>query len=87
MATGYVLDSRGSIPGIGKKISVPHSVHSGSVAYPSSNTMGTGALSPGVKQPGRDADHSFPSIADVKNGGAIYIYTLSRVSMTRGLIN
>jgi hypothetical protein len=31
-----------------------------------------GALSPGVKRPERDADHSPPSSAEVKNGGAIY---------------
>jgi hypothetical protein len=30
-----------------------------------------GALSPGVKLPGREADHSPPSIAEVKNDGAI----------------
>jgi hypothetical protein len=30
-----------------------------------------GALSPGVKRPGREADHSPPSSAEVKNGGAI----------------
>jgi hypothetical protein len=30
-----------------------------------------GAISPGVKRPGREADHSSPSSAEVKNGGAI----------------
>jgi hypothetical protein len=30
-----------------------------------------GALSPGAKRPGRKADHSPPSSAEVKNGGAI----------------
>jgi hypothetical protein len=30
-----------------------------------------GALSPGVKRPGREADHSPPSSAEVKNGGAV----------------
>jgi hypothetical protein len=29
--------------------------------------MGTGALSLGVKRPGREADHSPPSNAEVKN--------------------
>jgi hypothetical protein len=33
--------------------------------------MGTGALSPGVKLPGREADNPPPSSAVVKNGGAI----------------
>jgi hypothetical protein len=30
-----------------------------------------GFLSPGVKWPGREADHSSPSSAEAKNGGAI----------------
>jgi hypothetical protein len=30
-----------------------------------------GTLSPWVNQPGRDADHSSPSNAEVKNGGTI----------------
>jgi hypothetical protein len=30
-----------------------------------------GTISPGVKRPGREADHSLPSSAKVKNGGAI----------------
>jgi hypothetical protein len=35
-----------------------------SASYP----MGTGALFLGVKRPGREADHSPPSSAEVKNG-------------------
>jgi hypothetical protein len=43
-------------------------VQIGSVAHPASCTMGTGVLSPGVKaRPGRDADHSPPSSAEVVN--------------------
>jgi hypothetical protein len=30
-----------------------------------------GAISSGAKQPGSETDHSLPSSADVKNGGAI----------------
>jgi hypothetical protein len=30
-----------------------------------------GAISPGVKQPGNEADHSPPSISEVKSGGAV----------------
>jgi hypothetical protein len=33
--------------------------------------MGTGALYLGLKQPGREVDHSPPSSAEVKNGEAI----------------
>jgi hypothetical protein len=43
-------------------------VQSSSVAYPASNPMGTRAPFPGGKaRPGRDADHSPPSCAEVKN--------------------
>jgi hypothetical protein len=33
--------------------------------------MGTGSYFSGIKRPGREADHSIPSIAEIKNGGAI----------------
>jgi hypothetical protein len=39
-------------------------------------------LSPGVKRPGREADHSPPTIAEVKNTS-----TLSYVFMAYGLIS
>jgi hypothetical protein len=32
----------------------------------------TGALSPGIKRPGREADHSSPTSAEVKDNGSIY---------------
>jgi hypothetical protein len=35
-------------------------------------SMDTGALSPGVKRQGREADHSPPTIAEVKK---IWLYT------------
>jgi hypothetical protein len=38
-------------------------VQTGSVAHPASCTMGTG----GKARPGRDADHSLPSRAEVEN--------------------
>jgi hypothetical protein len=33
--------------------------------------MGTGSFSPELKLPGRQADHSSPSDAEIKNGGVI----------------
>jgi hypothetical protein len=39
--------------------------------HPASYPLGTGALSPGVKRLGREADHSPPSSAEIENGGAI----------------
>jgi hypothetical protein len=72
MATSYGMDGRGSIPDKGKKFYVLHSVQSGSGAHPFSIEMCTrGALSPGIKRTGRDADHSPPSGAELKNGGAV----------------
>jgi hypothetical protein len=43
-------------------------VKTGSVAHPASYPMGSGDPFPGGKaRPGRDADHSPPSSAEVKN--------------------
>jgi hypothetical protein len=43
-------------------------VQTGSGAHPASYPMGTGGSFPGGKaRPGRDADHSPPSSAEVKN--------------------
>jgi hypothetical protein len=43
-------------------------VQTGSGAHPASCTMGTGGSFPGCKaRPGRDADHSPPSSAEVRN--------------------
>jgi hypothetical protein len=46
-------------------------VQTGPGAHPASCIMGTGSF-PGVKRPGRSADHPRPSIAGVKKG---YSYT------------
>jgi hypothetical protein len=46
-------------------------VQTDSVAHVVFCTMGVGANSPGVKLPGRKADHSPPSSADVENGGVV----------------
>jgi hypothetical protein len=54
-----------------KDISVLHRVETDSGAHLFSYPISTGALSPEVKRPGREADHAPPSSADVKNGGAI----------------
>jgi hypothetical protein len=42
-------------------------VHTGFGAHPVSCTMGTGSPFQGEAQPGRDADHSPPSSAEVEN--------------------
>jgi hypothetical protein len=49
-----------------------HVVQTGSWVHPASYTMGTGSSFPGVKRPGREADHSSPTSAEVKK---MWIYT------------
>jgi hypothetical protein len=54
-----------------RSVSLFHEVQTCPVSHPASYQMETGALSPGVKRPGSEADHSPPYNADVKNGDAI----------------
>jgi hypothetical protein len=67
----YGLDDRPigvRTPAGAKDFSFSLCVQTGSGAHPASCTMGTGGPSPGVKaRPGRDADHSPPSSAEVVN--------------------
>jgi hypothetical protein len=75
--------ARGSISGRGKRCFL-HSVQTGSGAHPISFQMGTGALSPGVRRPGREVDHSPPYSVEVKNCGAITL--LPHTSSLRGMV-
>jgi hypothetical protein len=59
------------IPAGARFFSLLHSVQIGSGATPSPTQWVPGALSAGVKRPGRGADHSLPPSAEVNNGGAI----------------
>jgi hypothetical protein len=66
----YELDDRGSIPDRAKGFFFSSSscVQTGSGAHPVSYTVGTWCPFAGVKaRPGRDADHSPPTSAEVKN--------------------
>jgi hypothetical protein len=74
IATGYGLDDQGIGVQvlIGSRISVFHVIQTGSGIHPTSYPMSTGALSLGVKRPGREADHSPPASAEVKK---MWIYT------------
>jgi hypothetical protein len=67
----YWLDERGSIRGKERRVAVIHSVQTSSRAHSASYSMGTGSLSLEVKLPGRGANNSHPSSAEVKNGGII----------------
>jgi hypothetical protein len=67
----YGLDDRAigvRSPAGAKYFSSSLCVQTGSGAHPASCPMVPGVLSPGVKaRPGRDADHSPPSNAEVEN--------------------
>jgi hypothetical protein len=68
IATGYGLDDGGfgvRVP-LGSRIPLLHVVQTGSEAHLASYPMGTRGSPPGVKQPGREADHSPPTSAEVK---------------------
>jgi hypothetical protein len=78
IATGYGLHGRG----VGVRVPVRvgyyplHVAQTGSGAHPASYPIDTGVLSPGVKWPGREADHWTPTSAQVKN---LYIYSPVRL--------
>jgi hypothetical protein len=71
IVSDYGLDDRAigvRTPTGAKDFSSNHCVQTGSGAHPASCTMGTEGPSPeGKARPGRDADHSPPSSADVVN--------------------
>jgi hypothetical protein len=58
-------------PAEARDFSLPHCVQTGPGTHTASYTMGLWVLSPEVKRPGREADYTLPSSAEVKNGGAI----------------
>jgi hypothetical protein len=67
---GYGLDDRGSrarFPAGAGNFSLHHRFQNGSGAHPASYPMSTRDSFPGVKRQGREADHSPPSSAEVKN--------------------
>jgi hypothetical protein len=65
-----ILDDQSSrvrFPAGAGNFSLHYWVQNGSVAHSASYPVGTGALSLGVKRPGREVDHLPPSVAEVKN--------------------
>jgi hypothetical protein len=68
IVSDYGLDDRGSIPTEAQDFNSSLCIQTGSGAHPAYYPMGTGGPFPGGKaRPGRDADHSPPSSAEVKN--------------------
>jgi hypothetical protein len=56
----------------GARICSLQDVETGSEAHPASYAMCTGALSPGVKRPGREAGHLPPISAEVKSSVSVH---------------
>jgi hypothetical protein len=66
-ATDWTIrGSRFRFPAGAGNFSLHHRVQNGSGAHPASYPIGTRGCFPGVKLPGREADHSPPSSAEVK---------------------
>ena len=70
--TGWTV--RGSKP-VGARFSAPIQIGPG--AHLASCTTVTGSL-PGVKRPGRDVDHTPPSVPEVKERVAVYKFAAPR---------
>jgi hypothetical protein len=82
IALGHGLDDRGSrvrFPAGAGNFSLHHRLQNGSGAHPVSYTMGTRGSFPGVKRPGREADHSPPSSAEVKECVELYLHSPIRL--------
>jgi hypothetical protein len=69
LATGYRLDGRVRLPAV-QDFSLLHSVQADSGTHPASFSL-SGTISPGTNWQRREADHTPPSSAKVKNSGAI----------------
>jgi hypothetical protein len=70
-ATGYELNGRGSIPGLGKIFLFSTGFRPAIGPTQTHSQWVREAISLGIKWPGREADHLPPSSAAVNNGGAI----------------
>jgi hypothetical protein len=71
IVTGYRLDGRGSNPSRGKFSPFYTAFRPALRATEPRIQWVSGATSPRIKRPGNEADGSFPSSAEDKNGGAI----------------
>jgi hypothetical protein len=67
--------SRVRFPAGAGNSSLHHRVQTGSGAHPPSYPMGTMGSFPGVKRPGREADHSPPSSAEGKECVELYLHS------------
>jgi hypothetical protein len=83
-ATGWMIG--GSSPAGAGNFSLQNRVQTGSGAHTASYPMGTRGSFPVVERPGREADHSPPSSAEVKNARS-YTSIPQHVFMACCLIN
>jgi len=74
IATRYRLDGPGIKSRWEARFSAP--VQTGPEAHPASYTRSAGSV-PGVKRPGRGAEHPHPSSAEVRGRLELYLYSLS----------
>jgi hypothetical protein len=82
IALGYGLDIRGSrvrFPAGAGNSSLQYRVQNGSGAHLASYPMGIRVLSLGVKRPVREADHSPPCSAEVKECVELYLHSPIRL--------
>jgi hypothetical protein len=88
---GYGLDDRGSrvrLPAGAGNFSLHHLIQNGSgAAHPASYPMGTRGYYPGVKRPGREADYSLPSSAEVKECVELYLHSPNTPSWRGAQLN
>jgi hypothetical protein len=78
IALGYGLNDRGSglrFPAGAGNLSLHHCVQNGSEAHPVSYPMGTSGIFPGSKAAGREADHTPPFSAEVKECTEQYLHS------------
>jgi hypothetical protein len=66
-------------PAAARNFSLPQRDQTGFEAHPASYPVGTGNSFRGVKRPGRKADHSPPSSAEVKECVELYIHSRIRL--------
>jgi hypothetical protein len=79
---GYGLDDWGSrirFPAGAGNFSLHHRFQNGSGAHPASYPMSTRVSFPGGKAGGREADHSPPSSAEVKECMELYLHSPIRL--------
>jgi hypothetical protein len=72
IATFYVLDGRGLIPGRNKRFSLLDIVQTDSGAHPAPYSMGIG-----INRPGREADHYSPPLMPRSRIVELYLHSLT----------